>query len=88
MEDMNSSSIRCVFLEAFLKLLLKRPMVQYGPMALLIQSLLKVLSTFVTEQSILAKVPDSATLQSEAAPQPSAAQVTVSQCFSVHSSTL
>jgi hypothetical protein len=57
-------------------------------MALLIQSLLKVLSTFVKEQSILAKVPDSATLQSEAAPQPSAAQVTVSQCFSVHSSTL
>ena len=37
-------------------------------MALLIRSLLKVLSTFVKEQSILAKVPDSATLRSEAAP--------------------
>lgn len=33
-------------------------------------SVLKVLSTFVKEQSILAKVPDGATLQSEAAPQP------------------
>ena len=36
----------------------------------LIRSLLKVLSTFVKEQAILAKVPDGATLQSEAAPQP------------------
>ena len=49
--------------------------------AFLSLSSFKVLSTFVKEQAILAKVPDGATLQSEAALQPKSRKSRKSRTF-------